>query len=81
MDKLKDWLSNFWWNFRQDPWGYIFYWILILLIIVGIAFMILLIYLACTGQIKDTGGGHAPHGINLIPMYNGDNVTFLPMPY
>jgi hypothetical protein len=30
-------------------------------------------------KLKDTGGGS--HGINLIPMYNGDNVTFLPMPY
>lgn len=80
MDRLKMQLRNFWWNFRQDPWGYIFYWILILLIIAGIAFIILLIYLACTGQIKDTGDSSS-HGIYMIPMYNGGNVTFLPMPY
>ena len=81
MDKLKDWLHNFWWWFRQDPFGYIFEFILYVLVIALIAFLALTIFLACTGQIqlKDTGGGS--HGINLIPMYNGDNVTFLPMPY
>ena len=82
MNKLKDWLNNFWWWFRQDPFGYIFEFILYVLVIALIAFFILTVFLACTGQIqlKDTGG-HAPHGINLIPMYNGNNVTFLPMPY
>ena len=80
MGKLKDQLQYFWWGFKQDPWGYIFYWILILLIIAGVAFIILLIYLACTGQIKDTGDSSS-HGIYMIPMYNGNNVTFLPMPY
>lgn len=81
MDRLKMWLHNFWWNFRQDPFGYIFEFILYVLVIALIAFIVLTVFLACTGQIqlKDTSGGS--HGINLIPVYNGDNVTFLPMPY
>ena len=81
MDKLKDWLKNFWWWFRQDPFGYIFEFILYVLVIALIVFLALTIFLACTGQIqlKDMGGDS--HGINLIPMYNGDDVTFFPMPY
>ena len=81
MKRIKEWLHNFWWWFRQDPFGYIFEFVLYVLVIALIVFLALTIFLACTGQIQDTGGGHAPHGINLIPMYNGDNVTFLPMPY
>jgi hypothetical protein len=55
--------------------------VLLLLVIFMIGCFAVLIYAVCTGQIqlKDTGGGS--HGINLIPMYNGGNVTFLPMPY
>lgn len=80
MDKLKDWLENFWWWFRQDPFGYIFEFILYVLVIALVVFLILTIYCACTGQIKDTGDSGS-HGIYMIPMYNGGNVTFLPMPY
>ena len=81
MKRIKDWLKNFWWEFKQDPFGFLLLWGIWLFIILFVALLAFTIYLACTGQIQDTGGGHAPHGINLIPMYNGDNVTFLPMPY
>lgn len=81
MKRIKDWLKNFWWEFKQDPFGFLLLWFFWLFIILFVALLAFIIYLACTGQIQYTGGGHAPHGINLIPMYNGDNVTFLPMPY
>lgn len=72
---MKKWICDFfedlWRDFKDDPFGFIFM----------IGCFAVLIYAVCTGQIQDTGGGHAPHGINLIPTYNGDNVTFLPMPY
>ena len=67
MKRIKEWLHNFWWWFRQDPFGYIFEFVLYVLVIALIVFLALTIFLACTGQIQDTGGGHAPHGINLIP--------------
>lgn len=81
MKRVKEWLHNFWWEFKQDPFGFLLLWFFWLFIILFVALLAFIIYLACTGQIqlKDTGGGS--HGINLIPMYNGDNVTFLPMPY
>lgn len=78
MNRLKIWLYNFWWEFKQDPFFFLLLWVAWLLIILLVT---LLVFVICTGQIQDTGGSHAPHGINLIPMYDGNNVTFLPMPY
>lgn len=82
---MKKWICDFfeglWYDFKDDPFEFIFMIVLLLLVIFMIGCFAILIYAVCTGQIQDTGGGHALHGINLIPMYNGDNVTFLPMPY
>ena len=80
MDRLKDWLKDFWWDFKQDPFGFLLLWGIWLFIILSVALLAFTIYLACTGQIKDTGDSGS-HGIYMIPMYNGNNVTFVPMPY
>lgn len=81
MKRIKDWFKNFGWEFKQDPFGFLLLWFFWLFIILFVALLAFIIYLACTGQIQYTDGDHAPHGINLIPMYNGDNVIFLPIPY
>lgn len=75
MNKLKIWLYNFWWEFKQDPFFFLLLWIAWIFMALLVVSVVVLI---CTGQMSDSGDSH---GINLIPMYNGDNVTFMPMPY
>lgn len=39
MKRIKEWLHNFWWWFRQDPFGYIFEFVLYVLVIALIVFL------------------------------------------
>lgn len=76
---MKNRLKNFWYNFKQDPFGYFLMLVIIALCTVVIIFIILAIYGACTGQIKDTGG--ESHGISWFPLPNGNGINLVPIPY
>lgn len=76
---MKRWICDFfeglWYDFKDDPFTFIFMIIVLLLII----FMVVLfIYAAATGQIKSDDG---LHGINWVLVPSGKGVSMVPIPY
>lgn len=81
---MKKWICDFfeglWYDFKDDPFEFIFMIVLLLLVIVMIGCFAVLIYAVCTGQIK-LDDGSSNHGITWIPMPSGKGVSMVPIPY
>ncbi|MGM9886018.1 MAG: hypothetical protein ACI31W_02090 [Lactococcus sp.] len=82
---MKKWICDFfeglWYDFKDDPFEFIFMIVLLLLVIVMIGCFAVLIYAVCTGQISADNGDSNNHGITWIPMPSGKGVSMVPIPY
>ena len=72
---MKDWFLNLWQDIKEDPFGFIFELIFVLVFSSVLFALIVLFYGTCTGQITKRSY-KSFHG--LMPVYTGKYVILIP---